>query len=61
MVCAGVGGCLWVECGCGGFEEVEELGVASSFGSLEVATTRERLTSHFLRAGGVRVTCLGWC
>jgi hypothetical protein len=53
MVCVGVGGCLWVvgagrvECGCGGVKEVEELSVASSFGSLRVRDNRKRLPATF--------------
>jgi hypothetical protein len=63
----GVGGCLWVvdagwvECGCGGVEEAEELGVASSFGSLRGRDNSRAAYQPLSAHGRGRVTCLVWC
>lgn len=48
-------GAGWVECGCGGCWGGGRIGRGFEFWVIGgVATTRRRLTSHFLRSGGPR-------
>jgi hypothetical protein len=50
----------WVGCVCGCVEEVEELGVASSFGSLRGRDNSRAAYQPLPAHGRGRVTCLEW-